>query len=196
VSKLALHPDFDKAFEHRFTNALAAFHSDVGEMLGPDPVLVALELHGDLILARYNLLRRRSNVTDGQWKELNAFRQAYWAYGILQASYECELMFNVVRATLKGNTLEGAEKACAIKEATAQFRALESLDHPKRDAQRILTNLGLPSTLEAFVDNKCRIEIDLAKAKVMSETDFDQFFGKWHNDSFRAVIRALGPAET
>jgi hypothetical protein len=132
-------------------------------------MVVALNVHRAIIVARHRELSERANVTKSEWTELEALRQAEVAYTILAASDLHGGFFDLFKSLLgKEVELSAEEKNSAAQAATDFCVARESLDDLVCEARRLLTNLCLPTTVDDFTDldrNRYRIQIDLRYAK-------------------------------
>ena len=95
----------------------------------PHPMVVALNVHRAIIVARHRELSERANVTKSEWTELEALRQAEVAYTILAASDLHGGFFDLFKSLLgKEVELFAEEKTSAAQAATDFFVARESLD--------------------------------------------------------------------
>jgi hypothetical protein len=165
-------PEFDRLLDDAIVNA---FKIDPDS----DPDEIALELHANMMQARFDQLHARGQVTETEKLEIEAFRQAFFCYSILCASNTLEKAFKFAKATLKYCELDHGSERTIANQAVEFFNDLCSLDDLKREAARLLVDLGLPSTMEEFSDsdgNRRRIEIDLNVAKVASKAVFDSLF--------------------
>jgi hypothetical protein len=115
--------------------------------------------------------------------DLAASQQAFFCYNVLRLSYHYENAFNLVQATFKHGDLAPTEKQNTADLATESFTHLCTIDDFKREAERILVGLGLPSTWDefsAYNGNRCRIQINLDVAKPASEDFFESLVTRFY----------------
>ena len=166
--KLIEHEEFDK----RFFAALKAAYKEYTKRSfvewGTDFVDVALGVYEELRVDRLALLARRGGGTEAEKRELEAIDQAIAAYSIVRYSETMEGLFGVTQQVWKERISRRTDKERAVEAITQSFEYMDQLADLCREAKRLLSDLGLPTTGKGLMDVDYRIQIDLESCKLGS----------------------------
>lgn len=166
--KLIEHEEFDKRFFAALKAAYKEYRKRSFVEWCTDFVDVALGVYEELRVDRLALLARRGGGTEAEERELEAIDQAIAAYSIVRYSEIMEGLFGVTQQVWKERISRRTDKERAVEAITQSFEYMDQLADLCREAKRLLSDLGLPTTGKGLMDVDYRIQIDLASCKLAS----------------------------